>query len=175
MKILLPCVIMIVLIIPSSLSGQEMLSLSDNLKIIEEELLKCKLSLVRVNDYVTSLKINLAEAKSLLNSSDQEVKNLKSVLKISNQEIENLQKLLSGAQETQRELNQKVNLLEGQLTDHLKSLENLENHIQQMEVGQIKEIGELAKSYERKGKVHKILIWSLAAVAAGAITITIMK
>jgi len=44
-----------------------------------------------------------------------------------------------------------------------------------MEVGQIKEIGELAKSYERKGKVHKILIWSLAAVAAGAITITIMK
>jgi len=44
-----------------------------------------------------------------------------------------------------------------------------------MEVEQIKEIEGLVESYERKGKVRKILIWGLAAVAAGTMTIAIAK
>ena len=150
-------VLLIFLIVPSSLFGNETLNLSVGLQMLRIELLKSKESLQRLNEQVKNLEIVLKEAKKSLLTSENE-------FIISEQRISGLQQSLTEAQTAQQELGQKVRSSQDRLTMLSQLLQNSKNYIQQMEAEQIKEIGELAKSYERRLSIYKIVGGSLVAV-----------
>jgi uncharacterized coiled-coil DUF342 family protein len=153
---LVVALLIVVCLIPSLLFGQTTISLPDELNLLRAELLNSQKHLQALNAYISNLKksLNAAEQSAM----------------ISAQRIGDLQNSLQKAQKAQQESKERVGQLQSQLIELSKSLDESKQIIQDNEQRQIEEIERLSKSYDRKIKTQRVMVYILAgALLVGAV------